>query len=229
MIRLTWSTLDLSCPSLTFFLHHLGPVSCFLHSSTSPYVVWAEWTAWRTEVTRWGRRWTTGARKEPIRRENSNGRILRQHVISLGSPLHRVLSHPPASLESSVRIVVHSVHSSLLTPLLLPLMIGEPGKWPSYLGCYHSIHIAPIPFALPISRSEVRWGKRGRMEGDMEGKELQPIISSAWRLSPSIGSSLKVLMISSEHQFFHRLSRRSSPRYVLRSLRSLVRLSVWAT
>ena len=37
----------------------------------------------------------------------------------------------------------------------------------------------------------------------MEGKELQPIISSAWRLSPSIGSSLKVLMISSEHQFFH--------------------------
>lgn len=50
------------------------------------------------------------------RRENSNARILRQHVISLGSPVHRVLSHPPASLESSVRIVVHSVHSSLLTP-----------------------------------------------------------------------------------------------------------------
>jgi len=49
------------------------------------------------------------------------------------------------------------------------MMIGEPVN--------HSIHIAPIPFALPISRSEVRWGKRGRMEGDMEGKELQPAVS----------------------------------------------------
>ena len=81
-----------------------------------------------TRGTRDRREWVTSGsneegdkkrqRKEPIRRENSNARILRQHVISLGSPVHRVLSHPPASLESSVRILVHSVHScqSIILP-----------------------------------------------------------------------------------------------------------------
>ena len=111
----------LSCPSLTFFLHHLGPVSRFLHSSTSPYVhprprftpppaAPKEGTVNRTRMDE--EKMGSEARWNTVRRELKD-RSSRVHVTSLP---------PYAPLSSSLRSAWSSFPRSLRFPRhLLPV------------------------------------------------------------------------------------------------------------